>query len=103
MLAFFMVLVLTVGGLLAWRAAPSRPAAAVETCVQGVVRVRAVRRKISRDAVVRRSPFYASRAPGPLCERTSGFHTHRADGQVLGLARIVMRAFASARFSPARC
>ena len=102
MLAFFMVLVLTVGGWLAWRAAPARPVQAVDT-----FEPRSRRRKISRDAVVRRSPFYASRAPGPLCERASGLFSHRADGRAPSLsrrlARIGARALDPARFTPTRC
>ena len=103
MLAFLVVLVLAVGGLLLWRAAPARPVRAAETCALRPARQRAVRRKISRDAVVRRSPFYASRAPGPLCERAPGFNLHRADGRALRFARVVMRALAPARSLPARC
>jgi len=66
--AFFVVLVLAVGGLLFWRAVLARPVPAAETCAAGPARVRTVRLKISRDAV-RRSLIFASRAPGLLCER----------------------------------
>jgi len=98
-----MVLVLAVGGLLLWQAAPARPVTAVETCAPPVARMRASRRKISRDAVVRRSKFHASRAPGPLCERALGFISRHARGRVLRPARGFARPPAPARFAPARC
>jgi hypothetical protein len=113
-LAFLVVLVLAVGGLLLRRAAPARRVIAAGAGVSRGARSRARRRKISRDVAVRRSKIHASRAPGPLCERASGFHAHRADGRALrfaatphlwgvGIKNAVTRALSPARSAPARC
>jgi len=93
--ALFVVLVLAVGGLLLWRAASARPVPAAET--------RAVLSEISCDAVVRRSPFFASRAPGLLCERAFVFFSRHANGRALSCARFFASARDAARSSPALC
>jgi hypothetical protein len=106
-LAFLVVLVLAVGGLLFWRAAPARPVRAAEACAPPVTpfgtRKRGRRRMISRGAGVRRSFFHASRAPGLLCERASPFISRHADGQARRSARIIAPAPDAVRLSPARC
>jgi len=102
-LAIIVVLVLAVGGLLLWRAAPARPVDAAGAGASRGTRSRVRRRKISRDAAVRRSPIPTSRAPGPLCERAFGFFSRHADGQALRRARTLALAPFPARSSPARC
>jgi len=102
-LAFLVVLVLEVGGLLLWRAASARLVYAAEADAPLVARSSARRGKISRDVAVRRSLIHASRAPGPLCERASVFLSRHAGGQALRFARTLARALSPARFSHARC
>ena len=103
MLAFLVVLVLAVGGLLLWRAAPARPVRAAEAGALRGTRLSARRRKISRGAGVRRSFFAASRAPGLLCERASAFLSRHADGRALRCACDLVCAPGPARSTPARC
>lgn len=107
MFAVFVVLVLALGGLLLWRGAFARPAVATEARAPGAERLVAAaparRRKTSRGAPVRSFKFYASRAPGLLCERAFGFVSRRARGRVLRPARAFARAPEAARFAPALC
>jgi hypothetical protein len=108
-LACLVVLVLAVGGLLLWQGATARPCLAAGAGAPPMApsaaplgaRRRAVRRKISRGAGVRRSFLSASRAPGLLCERAFPFHLRHADGRASRCARAV--APDAARSSPARC
>lgn len=107
MLAVLVVLVLAVGGLLAMRGASARPVTAAETPVHTRPRI------TSRDAAPR-SFILASRAPGPLCERASGFLSHPAIGRAtrpaaiphlwdVDAARRRAGAFDPERPPPARC
>jgi len=106
-LACLVVLVLAVGGLLAWRGASARPVTAAETPVHTRPRI------TSRDAASR-SFILASRAPGPLCERASGFLSHPAIGRAtrpaaiphlwdVDAARRRADALDPERLPPARC